>query len=131
MLTKKQPVGQEKIKTELNKTTDSKEVQQKKNMTETNSLNSNKLRGQKNKTRVTVKYDVGFNNTLFLRGNGANLSWDKGIPLKNIKEDEWIWETEIPFTNCEFKVLINDQNYEIGENHSLQSGSTVIYKPQF
>lgn len=80
---------------------------------------------------IRVKYDVGFNNSIYLRGAGADLSWDHGILLKNIKADEWIWETETPFTNCEFKVLINDRQYELGENHHLQCGSSFEYKPNF
>jgi hypothetical protein len=83
------------------------------------------------KTRVVVKYDVGFNNVIYIRGKGANLNWDKGIPLKNLKADEWVWECELSFTKCEFKVLVNDAQYEIGENHPLNCGATVQYTPQF
>lgn len=86
---------------------------------------------KKTKTRVIVKYDVGFNNNLFLRGNGANLSWEKGTPLKNVKNDEWIWETDLPFIEGEFKVLINDKNYEMGENRRLTSGMSITYTPIF
>lgn len=83
------------------------------------------------KTRIIIKYDVGFNNTLFLRGKGANLNWDKGVSLKNVKKDEWIWETDTPFTTGEFKVLINDNHYEIGENHPLTCGANIHYTPKF
>lgn len=83
------------------------------------------------KTRLTIKYDAGYPNQLYIRGKGANLSWDKGIPLKNIKADEWTWETDIHFTNCEFKVLINDHVYENGDNHHLNAGSTLFYTPRF
>lgn len=83
------------------------------------------------KTQIIVKYDVGFSNHLFIRGKGASLNWDKGTPLKNRKADEWIWETDGHFTQCEFKVLINDQNYETGENHVLTAGSSVVYTPRF
>lgn len=83
------------------------------------------------KTRITVKYDVGFGNTLSLRGQGANLSWDKGVPMKNVKPDEWVWETDIPFATAEFKTLINDKTYEVGRNHLLHSGTTVQYTPRF
>lgn len=82
-------------------------------------------------TRVVVKYDIGFSNTMYIRGKGGNLSWDKGIPLKNTKNDEWVWETDLNFSNAEFKVLINDKIYEAGYNHTLQSGSTLEYTPQF
>lgn len=83
------------------------------------------------KTRVTIKFDVGFPNQLYIRGKGANLSWDKGQPLLNIKADEWLWETEAPFTQCEFKILINDRVYENGENHQIHSGSSIVYTPHF
>lgn len=83
------------------------------------------------KTRITIRYDVGFSNALYLRGNGAHLSWDKGVLLKNLGSDIWFWETSLPFTSCEFKVLINDQEYEIGDNHILSCGATVQYTPMF
>lgn len=83
------------------------------------------------KTRITVKYDVGYPNQLYIRGKGANLSWDKGQPLKNVKPDEWIWETDAHFTNCEFKILINDRVYENGDNHHLNTGSNLLYTPRF
>jgi hypothetical protein len=83
------------------------------------------------KTRITIKYDVGFNNELYLRGHGCELSWDKGIPMKNIKNDEWVWETHRHFSECEFKVLINDQCYECGENHALHCGHQIQYTPNF
>lgn len=82
-------------------------------------------------TRVVVKYDVGFGNSLYIRGKGANLNWDKGIMLRNIKPNEWHWETDLPFNACEFKVLINDNEYEIGDNHPLTAGSSIQYTPRF
>lgn len=83
------------------------------------------------KTRITVKYDIGFGNQLYLRGKGASLSWDKGVVLKNEKSDEWIWETDQTFTSCEFKVLINDMRYETGDNHTLTCGASMQYTPKF
>lgn len=82
-------------------------------------------------TRITVKYNVGYGNILYIRGKGANLSWEKGIPLKNIKADEWQWETDKEFSQCEFKVLINDKTYENGENHYLRHSASITYVPHF
>lgn len=83
------------------------------------------------RSRIVVHYDIGYSNNLFIRGTGANLSWDKGQPLKNVKNDEWVWETDENFTNCEFKVLINDYIYETQENHILRKGQTLEYTPIF
>lgn len=82
-------------------------------------------------TRITIKYDVGFSNTLFVRGTGPNLSWDKGTKLKNTQNDEWVWETKSKFTTCEFKVLINDHEFEGGGNHPISCGASLQYTPVF
>ncbi|MBA2728890.1 MAG: hypothetical protein H0U49_12050 [Parachlamydiaceae bacterium] len=82
-------------------------------------------------TRIIIQYDAGFSNLIYVRGKGATLSWEKGIPLKNTKPNEWIWETTTPFTTCEFKVLINDKEYEIGDNHLLTCGASIHYTPKF
>ncbi len=83
------------------------------------------------KTRITIKFDVGFGNALFIRGTGANLSWDKGIMLRNTKPDEWVWETASSFAACEFKVLINDKEFELGDNHPLTQGAAIQFTPKF
>lgn len=82
-------------------------------------------------TRVVIHCDVGFNNSIFLRGNGANLSWDKGIMLLNTRSDEWVWQTDQSFNSCEFKVLINDSQYELGDNHILTKENCLEYTPRF
>jgi hypothetical protein len=83
-------------------------------------------------TKVIVEYDAGYTNSLFVRGEGIpNLSWQKGIKLKNIKENEWEWEIEESFRKGEFKVLINDMTYEMGENHPLHCGATIRIHPKF
>lgn len=83
------------------------------------------------RTRVVVRMDVGFENFLTIRGKGADLDWEKGITLKNIKPDEWIWETDTHFNTCEFKILMNDTVYEIGENHPISCGASIQYTPKF
>ena len=93
--------------------------------------NTNPMDRKNQKTRITVKYDVGFNNQLYIRGKGLTLSWDKGLPLKNTKSDEWVWEAEGNTSHFEFKVLVNDKQYEIGENHHLNAGATIAYSPHF
>lgn len=82
-------------------------------------------------TRIVIHYDVGFNNSIFIRGSGANLSWDKGILLHNTQANEWVWETDQSFDSCEFKVLINDSQYENGENHTLTCENCLEYTPCF
>lgn len=90
-----------------------------------------KKKTTKETTKITIKHDCGFSNALFIRGHGADLSWNKGHPLKNVKADEWVWESKQPFTLCEFKILLNDKIYEAGDNHLLSFGEELVYSPNF
>jgi len=86
----------------------------------------------KQSTRVTVLYDCGFNNNLYIRGEGiSTLSWDKGMKMKNIAADKWVFESTRPFSTLEFKVLINDTDYEQGENHMIGYAQTIEITPKF
>lgn len=83
------------------------------------------------KTKITIKYNCGFGNALYIRGSGANLSWNKGIMLTNHSADLWTWECSEPLSKGEFKILINDNIYELGDNHPITGGSSVEYRPKF
>ena len=39
-------------------------------------------------TTITALVDVGFGNTLYLRGEGPGLSWEKGVPMKCVTDDK-------------------------------------------
>lgn len=108
-----------------------KNASTKQSETNTATPNSSQKKSKGKLTRVVIHCDVGFNNSIFIRGNGANLSWDKGIMLKNTRPDEWVWETDQSFNSCEFKVLINDTQYEQGDNHMLTSENCLEYTPRF
>lgn len=87
---------------------------------------------EKSKSRITVKYDVGFHNAIYIRGQGgANLNWERGVPLKNISANEWVWDCDANFSTIEFKILINDRVYETGPNHHLKYGSQAQILPKF
>ena len=45
-------------------------------------------------SKVCVKCDVGWGNTLFIRGEGASLNWDKGIPMTYLKtKNLWVFKS--------------------------------------
>lgn len=87
---------------------------------------------QKKKTRVVVQVNPNSDQVIYLRGEGVKeLSWEKGVELKHAKPDEWVFETEEPFATAQFKVLINDETFELGESHPLSPGSSVRINPKF
>jgi hypothetical protein len=82
-------------------------------------------------TKIIAKIDVGFGNTLYVRGEGSGLSWEKGVPLDCIADDEWslsLAETSRPIV---FKFLINDLTWSLGEDYAAQPGSSVVLTPTF
>ncbi len=51
--------------------------------------------------------------------------------MKQERPDEWVFETEEPFSTGSFKILINDQTFELGENHPLYPGASIRVNPKF
>lgn len=88
--------------------------------------------GKESATKIIANIDCGFTNTLFIRGEGiSSLSWNKGIKMKNIGPNQWVWESDRPFSTMQFKVLVNDNWYEVGNNHTVAFGQEVNFTPQF
>jgi hypothetical protein len=82
-------------------------------------------------TTIVAQIDIGFGNILFLRGNGAGLSWDQGLAMENATADQWritLAKTTKPVT---FKFLVNDLTWSAGEDYVVEPGSTVTLVPTF
>jgi hypothetical protein len=91
-----------------------------------------KVKPSKTKTKIVAKFDCGFSNELFIRGEGISaLSWDKGTSMKNISPTEWMWESDRPCSTIQFKVLVNDNHFEQGENHTIAFGQEIEVIPKF
>ena len=83
-------------------------------------------------TVVVAKYDVGFGNSLYIRGEGAGLSWEAGILMENVGNDVWVWTTsEIADEDLAFKFLVNDESWSAGDNLSAALGETTTLYPCF
>lgn len=85
-----------------------------------------------NQTKIVAHIDIGFGNTLYVRGEGCSeLSWDKGIPLENVSSSEWSLIIKKVTGKITFKFLINDDIWAEGENLSIQAGSNSTSSPVF
>ena len=83
-------------------------------------------------TVMVAKYDVGFGNSLYIRGEGAGLSWETGILMENVGNDVWVWTTsEIADEDLAFKFLVNDEIWSAGDNLSAAVGETTTLYPCF
>ncbi|MDR2737842.1 MAG: hypothetical protein LBB18_02770 [Puniceicoccales bacterium] len=69
--------------------------------------------------KIVADIDVGFGNFLYIRGDGCGLSWDKGVMMTPVDDRHWQWKCGCDSVNgCfEFKVLINDEIWSVGENY--------------
>ncbi len=80
---------------------------------------------------IVAKIDVGFGNTLFLRGDAPSLSWDKGVELSNGGNDHWelvLHGIDRPF---HFKLLVNDGIWSAGDDFTASPGDTLTLTPSF
>jgi hypothetical protein len=82
-------------------------------------------------TAVIAKLDVGYGNNLYIRGEGGELNWEKGILMENAGSDEWSWSTTSATGEITFKFLINDDIWSTGENFTVAAGDTSISSPAF
>lgn len=82
-------------------------------------------------TEVEARIDVGLGNTLFIRGQGDGLSWDKGTPLTCKEASRWVWSTLSASERVVFKLLLNDIIWSQGEDMVVQPGKRIEVVPRF
>jgi len=82
-------------------------------------------------TNIIARVDVGFGNSLYVRGEGAGLSWEKGVAMDNVSPYEWSFKSTKAKGEVVFKFLINDEIWGEGENLVVAAGSTSISSPTF
>lgn len=79
---------------------------------------------------IEAKIDVGFGNKLFVRGQGAGLSWEQGTPLECV--DSKTWRLTVPAKDqLQFKLLLNDAVWAKGEDVVAAPGKRVEVVPAF
>jgi len=82
-------------------------------------------------TTIEVNLDVGFGNTVFIRGQGDGLSWEKGQPLTCLEACRWVWSSEHARGQVIFKLLVNDDRWALGEDLKVEAGQSLEVVPIF
>ncbi|MCR5183958.1 MAG: hypothetical protein K6B46_04570 [Opitutales bacterium] len=82
-------------------------------------------------TRVVAHIDVGWGHALYIRGEGAGLSWQQGVPMICEKNNEWHWVAETDISPIVFKVLVDDKIWAQGENVTINAGDVHLSEPKF
>ena len=79
---------------------------------------------------IEAKIDVGFGNSLYLRGEGQGLSWGQGIPLTCVDKSTWKCSVEAS-DKVKFKLLLNDLVWSKGADLVATPGERVQIAPAF
>ncbi|MCW5547852.1 MAG: hypothetical protein KIT44_02720 [Opitutaceae bacterium] len=82
-------------------------------------------------TMISALIDVGFGNTLYLRGDGPGLNWDSGVPMDCIADDHWRITIAGVVRPMAFKFVLNDETWCAGDDYTVTPGGTVALKPEF
>ncbi len=82
-------------------------------------------------TVIQANIDVGFGNSLYVRGEGPGLSWDRGQTLDCLKDDLWAFTIEAAAKPIIFKFLINDETWCTGDDYVVEPGNKVTLTPSF
>ncbi|AWI10087.1 hypothetical protein [Ereboglobus luteus] len=81
--------------------------------------------------KIKAQIDIGFGNSLTIRGLGAGLSWDKGISMNCVNDDLWSITLVGVSGPVSFKFLVNDLSWSDGEDYIAQPGDELVLKPTF
>ena len=82
-------------------------------------------------TTVTAQIDVGFGNTLYIRGEGGGLNWEAGVAMTCTADDAWAVKLPAGPAPVTFKFLLNDLIWCGGENYVVAPGAKVTVAPMF
>jgi len=82
-------------------------------------------------TTVEAKIDVGYGNTVFIRGSGFGLNWDRGVALQNVDSSTWVWTTDEVEGAIAFQLLLNDIVWAAGDIGTASAGERIQVTPSF
>ena len=82
-------------------------------------------------TEISANIDVGFGNTLYIRGEGPGLSWERGLALNCVKDDIWSYAIEAAARPIVFKLLINDETWCSGDDYVVEPDKKITLVPTF
>lgn len=80
---------------------------------------------------LEARAELGPGHSLFVRGQGAGLSWGKGTPLLQVDSATWIWANDHLEETVIFQLLLDDQIWAKGEKQVLQAGGRIETTPDF
>ncbi|MBL4574740.1 MAG: hypothetical protein JKY51_01400 [Opitutaceae bacterium] len=109
------------------------EISSEQEVSGTTSLSSEEepLESNEGETSITATAYVGIGNKLYLRGEGAGLSWEKGTPLQFLAIGKWGWSTSEANQPISCHLYKNDEEPALDGKVTLHPGEKVELSPRF
>src|SRR5690606_7285708 len=82
-------------------------------------------------TSVKIHYDVGWKKFLTVRGADEPLSWTTGLAATWHPGDVWVASWSMAAEQTEIKVLLDDEQWNVGANYRIRAGETRDLFPFF
>ena len=82
-------------------------------------------------TTISAQIDAGFGNSLYIRGDGPGLSWEKGIAMDCVAGDKWVVTLSDATTTVTFKLMLHDVTWCDGDDYVVAPGENVTVVPSF
>ncbi len=82
-------------------------------------------------TEIHANVDVGFGNTIYIRGEGPGINWERGVAMACVKDDLWAFRVAATARPIVFKFLINDETWCSGDDFVVAPGKRVVLAPSF
>lgn len=81
-------------------------------------------------TAVIANVMIGLGNKPFIRGEGGDLSWEKGLPMEFLEIGKWGFTFEKPSKNMSFRIFKNDKEAD-AYVYKMKSGQVLEVEPKF
>jgi hypothetical protein len=82
-------------------------------------------------TRLLVTAYIGIGNKVFIRGEGPELSWEKGVPMEFVSIGKWSWKAPDATAPVKIQLYKNDDLAAQGDVIVIPAGHHVETTPVF
>lgn len=82
-------------------------------------------------TEVKIKCSVPEGHFLYIRGQGGDLNWNVGKKLVKVDEQTYVHKMEGVTGKIEYKVVLDDKEYEAGGNRVIEAQKSQEIVPSF
>ena len=97
-----------------------------------NTEGKNSLIEKDNRSITLIAYlNIDISSTPYVRGEGAGLSWDEGVPMEFVEIGKWQWTVENALESTSCSIFKDDSLAARGDDIVIKVGEKVEVYPKF